>query len=97
MWDAESWNRGPAAGRASSVCRSPRFPGTLAGMAEPAARTKRAAVPNHVVLRIAGEVPAAPDTVRKVIAGLPVRGSVYFRVRDALKRAGFEVPDPDGD
>ena len=51
-------------------------------------------VPTHVINRIAGEVPADPDTVRKVIAGKPVRGGVYFRICDALKRAGIAYPAP---
>jgi hypothetical protein len=55
---------------------------------------KRAKVPNHVILRIAGQVPASPETVRKVVAGQPVRGSVYYRVKSALEAAGVQVPSP---
>jgi len=60
-------------------------------MSEPATAKK---VPNHVILRIAGEVPADPATVRKVLAGQPVRGSVYSRICAALTKSGISFPAP---
>jgi hypothetical protein len=63
-------------------------------MAESSAQAKRGKVPYHVIIRIAGEVPADPKTVRKVVEGEPVRGSVYYRIRAALEKAGVVVPTP---
>ncbi|MES2339311.1 MAG: hypothetical protein V4537_14550 [Pseudomonadota bacterium] len=61
------------------------------------AATKRTPVPWHVITRVAGKVPADPKTVRKVILGEPVRGSVYERVCAALKDEGIEYPAPADD
>lgn len=61
-------------------------------MSETASPPRPKKVPNHVVLRIAAELTAAPATVRKVLAGEPVRGGVYDRIVAALARAGFSAP-----
>jgi hypothetical protein len=52
-------------------------------------------IPRHVIMSIAGAVPADEKTVRKVIAGEPVRGSVYFRIREELVRRGYKGFDPE--
>jgi hypothetical protein len=51
-----------------------------------------APVPNRIVQRIVRAVPADEDTVRKVIDGKPVRGSIGIRVRSELERRGFCPP-----
>jgi hypothetical protein len=60
-----------------------------------------APLPNRKVARIAKEAVAHAQTVRKVIAGHAVRGSVGQRIRDALERNGIRpevarapVPEP---
>lgn len=59
-------------------------------MSETTPRPKK--VPRHVILRIAGEVPADPATIEKVLAGQPVRGSIYNRICEALGKAGIRYP-----
>jgi len=63
-------------------------------MADTATVPNRARVPNHVVVRVAAAASADPKTVRKVIAGEPVRGGVYDRICAVLKREQIEYPAP---
>ena len=63
-------------------------------MTQPAAAAPVKKIPRHVVMQIAGAVPADEKTVWKVLRGEPVRGSVYFRIRDEFERRGYSVPDP---
>lgn len=46
-------------------------------------------VPEHVVVRIAAAAGADRRTVRKVIAGVQVRGLVRERIDKALREAGM--------
>lgn len=48
-----------------------------------------APVPHRVVMRIASEAVADPSTVRKVINGRAVRGSVKDRITRSLNRRGI--------
>ena len=55
------------------------------------ADTKRArpTLSNHRILKVAVAAVADPKTVRKVLAGEPVRGDVGDRIADELKRLGM--------
>lgn len=60
----------------------------------PAGPPEKRPIPRHVVLQIAGAAVAHERTVFKVIRGEPVRGAVYFRIREEIIRRGYSVPDP---
>lgn len=53
-------------------------------------------IPRHKLLQIAGKIPADPATVRKVLEGRPVRGSIRDRVKDELVSQGYMSADDDG-
>ena len=57
----------------------------------------RPRVPHYKVMLIAGTVPADIGTVRKVIAGKPVRGGVRDRVRAEIVRQGYVLPPDEED
>lgn len=46
-------------------------------------------VTNHQVILVAGAVRADPKTVRRVVDGKPVRGSVADAISEELKRRGW--------
>jgi hypothetical protein len=48
----------------------------------------------RVILETAAVAPADIRTVRRVLAGEPVRGHVGDRVRRALADRGVQLPDP---
>lgn len=61
------------------------------------AKPQRPRIPHYKVNLIAGTVPADPATVRKVIAGQHVRGSVGDRIKDQIKQMGYVLPDDEED